>query len=41
MNAGLLMMLFGAAMMFAAPTIRLLEVRHHAERPRETATRAD
>lgn len=41
MNAGIIMMLLGVAMMFAAPTIRMIELRQHIERTSERSSRAE
>lgn len=37
MNAGLMIMLLGAAMMFVGPAIRTMEARHPVERIKDTA----
>lgn len=41
MNAGIIMMVLGVAMMFAAPTIRLIELRQHMERTSDRPQRSE
>lgn len=41
MNAGIIMMLLGVAMMFAAPTIRVIELRQQIERTHERPPRGE